>query len=567
MSAESAAERIMATAMDAETHFYPHTYDKETGKGEITVGDNVHENGVIDDIAHENHAREQLGANNDKSSSEKDAEYTVEPSQTPPQGNLSVDDKIIVDWDGPNDPHNPHNWSLKRKFLITFLVSMCTTSQYMGAAIFTPAAEQTQAAFHTSRTKNMLGLTLFVWGYGLGSLWFSPMSEIPVFRGRNPTYYCCQLIFAVLQIPTALVNHIASFAVLRFLAGIFASPMLSTAAATLGDIWEMPRLGIALAIWALGAICGPFLGPLVGAALVQHHPWRYIFWFLLAVSGGFFIILVALLRETNAQELLIRKAKRLRKETGSDKYIAKGEILASKQTAPMIIKEMFYRPIKLTIMEPILLLMDIHIGLVYSVLYLYMEAFPIAYMEMYGFNLVQMGAAFIPFVIGSFMGASIYLTYIFTNIKNLTSPERVFGPLSILGAVLLPSSLLVWGWLERSDIYWVIGMIGNLGFCISSFLLFQSYFGIIGSMFPPSVSSSAFASNNIVRSFMGGAFPLFGYVFYKHTGTERYPVGWGCTILAFISMALIPLPIYLTLRGAKLREYAQIKYGANRYDM
>lgn len=509
---------------------------------------------------------------NDSSSSDFEKAYPASGSgenngeQAAPQEKLTEDGKIIVDWDGPDDKQNPKNWSIKKKLLTTVIVALCTTSQYMGAAIFTPAAEQTQEAFHTSRTKNMLGLTLFVWGYGLGSLWFSPMSELPIFRGRNPTYLFCQLIFAVLQIPTALINHIAPFAVLRFLAGVFASPPLSTAGATLGDIWQFPALGVALAIWAFGAIAGPFLGPLIGAALSQHHPWRYIFWFLLAMSGGFFFIMCGLLFETNPQELLIRKAKKLRKETGSDRYIAKGEILAHKQTVGEVLKQMFYRPIKITIMEPVLLLMDVHLGLVYSIMYLYFEAFPIVYIGMRHWNLVQMALGFMPFLIGAAIAAVFYLFYMYKSANRLDRPESVFGPSAIFGSVLLPVGLLVWGWLQRSNIHWVIGMIGNLLFSIAAFLLFQSYFAFIGNMFPPNVVGSAFASNNIVRSLMGGAFPLFGTVFYTHTAIDRYPVGWGCTILAFIAIFLIPLPIYITMRGGQLRAYAQAKYGTQRYE-
>lgn len=513
----------------------------------------------------------ELSHKKSQESSSSDAENAyasanVDKNDELPPPNMTEDGKIIVDWDGPDDKANPQNWAMWKKLLTTLIVSLTTTSQYMGAAIYTPAEEQTKAQFNTTTTKTALGLTLFVWGYGIGSLWFSPMSELPVFRGRNPTYLFCQFIFAILQIPTALVNHIGSFAVLRFLAGIFASPPLATAGATLGDIWKFPALGTALAVWAFGAISGPFTGPLIGSALVQHHPWRYIFWFLLAMSGGFFFIMLALLFETNPQELLVRKARRLRKQTGSDRYIAKGEIIAKQQKVSEVLLQMFYRPVKITVMEPVLLLMDIHIGLIYSIMYLYFEAFPIAYIELRGWNLVQMSLGFMPFLVGAAIAAVFYLFYLYSSVNRLDRPESVFGPSAIVGSFLLPAGLLVWGWLERANIHWVLGMIGNVVFSVAAFLLFESYFAFIGTMFPPNVSSSAFASNNIVRSMMGGTFPLFGVVFYNHTAIERYPVGWGCTILACIALFLIPLPIYITLRGRQLREYAQKKYGANRFD-
>ena len=217
-------------------------------------------------------------------------------------------------------------------------------------------------------------------------------------------------------------------------------------------------------------------------------------------------------------------------------------------------------------MEPILLLIDIHIGLVYSIMYLYYEAFPLAYIQLRHWNLVQMGLAFMPLVIGCVMTAISYSIYILKSSYKIEKPESVFGPSATLGAILLPIGLLVWGWLQRADIHWVLGMIGNFVLAISAFLLFQSYLAFISKMFPPNVVGSAFASNNIVRSLMAGAFPLFGTVFYTHTSIDRYPVGWGCTILAVIALFLIPLPIYITLKGEQLRAYALLKYGANRYE-
>lgn len=473
--------------------------------------------------------------------------------------------KTIVDWEGPDDPQNPQNWKLWRKILATIMISLTTTSLYMGAAIYTPAIPEVIEQMHTTETRAALGLTLFVWGYGLGSLWFSPMSEIPFFRGRNPTYFACQLIFACLQIPTALSNHLGGFATLRFLGGLFASPPLSTAGATLGDMWAMPAYAIALIIWSFGAIAGPFLGPLIGGALVQGHNRHYVFWFMLAVSGGMLVLMIVFLPETSAQEILMRKARRLRKETGDPNIVAPGDVVAHTQTVKGILKMMFYKPIEITIMEPTVLLMDIHLGLVYSLMYLYFEAFPLVYGDLYGFNLVQQGAAFISLLVGAVIGCMCYLTYIGMNVKRMHMPEKVFGLSAIIGSCTLPIGLLIFGWCSKKGLYWIVSMVGNLFLAFSAFVMFQSYFSFLGTMFPPTAAGSAFASNNIVRSLMGGSFPLFGTVMYKHTSIDNYPVGWGCTIMAIIAIMMIPLPIYLYIKGESLREYAQKKYGDKLY--
>ncbi len=63
----------------------------------------------------------------------------------------------------------------------------------------------------------------------------SPLQEVPLL-GRNPVYMITLFIFAVLQVPLALANNIATILVLRAITGFFASPALATGAASIGDV-------------------------------------------------------------------------------------------------------------------------------------------------------------------------------------------------------------------------------------------------------------------------------------------------------------------------------------------
>lgn len=52
---------------------------------------------------------------------------------------------------------------------------------------------------------------------------------------------------------------------------------------------------------------------------------------------------------------------------------------------------------------------------------------------------------------------------------------------------------------------------------------------------------------------MAGAFPLFGKPIYDNLSTEKYPVDWGSMIVAFLSFAMIAIPVTFYLNGPKLR--------------
>ena len=161
----------------------------------------------------------------------------------------------LVGWDGPNDPSNPQNWPMRDKVLITSLIGLYTFAVYVGSSIYTPSQTAVQEVFHKSHVEGSLGLALYVLGYGIGCLLFSPISEIPAV-GRNPPYAISGFLFVILCIPTALVNNYPGLMILRFLLGFMASPCLATAGASLADIWTMAEFPFAVALWAATATMG-----------------------------------------------------------------------------------------------------------------------------------------------------------------------------------------------------------------------------------------------------------------------------------------------------------------------
>ena len=93
----------------------------------------------------------------------------------------------LVGWDGPKDPSNPQNWPMREKVLVTSLIGLYTFAVYVGSSIYTPSQQAVQDIFGKSHIEGSLGLALYVLGYGIGCLLFSPVSEIPAV-GRNPPY-------------------------------------------------------------------------------------------------------------------------------------------------------------------------------------------------------------------------------------------------------------------------------------------------------------------------------------------------------------------------------------------
>ncbi|KAJ4309272.1 hypothetical protein N0V84_011586, partial [Fusarium piperis] len=182
-----------------------------------------------------------------------DEEHEIEKVQSIPK--KTKDGAILVDWYYSDDAENPHNWSNNKRLGISVIICLYTFVVYTSSAIYTSSTEGVVKAFGVSQLKATLGLSLYVLGYGVGPLLFSPLSEIPRI-GRNPVYIVTMFLFVIISIPTALVGNSPGLMVLRFLQGFFGSPCLASGGASLGDIYSLMALPYAMMAWVSAAYYG-----------------------------------------------------------------------------------------------------------------------------------------------------------------------------------------------------------------------------------------------------------------------------------------------------------------------
>lgn len=83
---------------------------------------------------------------------------------------------------------------------------------------------------------------------------------------------------------------------------------------------------------------------------------------------------------------------RLRRATGNQDLKTQAEIDSSDRTPTAIASEILYRPFVL-FFEPILLIYNTYLALIYGLLYIWFESFPLVFVEVHGFNPGQSGLA------------------------------------------------------------------------------------------------------------------------------------------------------------------------------
>lgn len=179
--------------------------------------------------------------------------------------------------------------------------------------------------------------------------------------GRNPPYMVSFAIFVILSVPTALVDNFAGLLVLRFLQGFFGSPCLATGGATLQDMYPLIKLPYVLTCWAAAACVGPALGPIVSGFSVTAENWRWSLWEILWLAGPIWLLLFFFLPETFPENIILRRAERVRKLTGSKRYKAQSEM--KQASFGEIIREALIRPVQLIILDPAIAYADLYIAL------------------------------------------------------------------------------------------------------------------------------------------------------------------------------------------------------------
>lgn len=462
----------------------------------------------------------------------------------------NVDQHIVTDWYGDDDQDNPQNWSNFKKVFVIFAISFLTVSIYMGSSIYTPGAAQMMKDLNTSRVKATLPLTTFILGYAFGPMILSPLSEHPPI-GRNVIYIVCLSIFCILQVPTAMMDTIEKIAGLRFLAGIVASPALSTGGATIGDVLTPDRLTVGLLSWAIGAFCGPTFGPLIGGCFAQNVGWRWSFWFLCIISGFALSILFVLLPETNHATILHRRAARLRKLTGNMNIKSPFELQEKLGFKDLVI-DTLWRPIFIAFFEPIVLALNMYCAFIYIIVNSWFEALPIVFEGFYKFNLIEGGVVYTGSIVGGIIGGFFYLlTYRRVLKSDNPNIEKFLIP-SMIGAFFLPVALFLFSWGSSSHTHWIAPVISLCLFGIGGIFIFQSIFAYLGRGFYRYMAS-VFAGNCLMRSVLASIFPLFTFPMYENLAMKDYPVGKAGSIWACISVLMVFIPFIIYHFGVQLR--------------
>ncbi|KAL4399740.1 transmembrane transporter [Malassezia pachydermatis] len=461
-----------------------------------------------------------------------------------------------------NDKENPRNYSPGRKWFITVFTAVLCFAVSIGSSMPTGDLKGAAEELGVATVPINLSITLFVAGFGFGPLFFAPLSEV---YGRWIIYIISGFLYFIFTLPSAVAPNLATLLASRMIAGLAASVPMTNVGGTLSDIWKPEEKGLPMAIFSSVLFIGPSAGPLIGGAIAVgtsiERGWRYIYWTLFTFVGIVWIVSL-FTSETLAPIILKKRAKKLRKETGDDRY------KTAQEKEPMDFREVLtvslLRPLEMLVMEPILIAFSLYLCLVYALLYLMFFAYPIIFEEGHGFNPLQVGLCFISLIIGILLS----ITFVWLVTEPLTKrrieargypvPEdRLL--LMFVGAIALPISLFILAWTSMPSVHWSGALVAGMPTGASFVMLYISANSYLVDCYPK-VAASALAAKTLLRSLCGAAVPLFVFQMFHAMHNQ-----WALTLLALVSVLMAPIPFFFFKYGPMMREKSRFASGDKDY--
>ncbi len=272
-------------------------------------------------------------------------------------------------------------------------------------------------------------------------------------------------------------------------------------------------------------------------------------------------LVIGIQKESYAPVLLKREASRLRAETGRRDILAPGETLGEDgSVAPIhwseIMRVYVGRPFHMLFTEAPLMYATLWTSFCYAIIFIFFEAYPVVFSGRTDSTLG--GGTDVPChrswnrALGTDRG--------WFNQRSLQARIAAGGkpvpesrlPQVALSAPLFAIGFFWFGWTARASIHWMVPILAGVPIGISLMLAFNSLATYAAECYHI-YTASALAAMAFSRCLFAIFVPLFGRQMFEGLGP-----GWASSVLAFVSIAAIPVPFVFLRYGKAIRQRSKM---------
>jgi DHA2 family multidrug resistance protein len=191
-----------------------------------------------------------------------------------------------------------------RRAIVTITAILCALLEIVDTTIVNVALPD---------MKGNLGATLteigwVITAYAIGNVIIVPMTSwLSQQFGRRNYFAASIIIFTTFSFLCGNATGIWELVIFRFLQGVGGGALLVTSQTIITESYPIEKRGMAQAIYGLGVIIGPTLGPPLGGYIVDHYSWPYIFYINIPIGIVATLLTLQFIKSPRFKEKTLRK--------------------------------------------------------------------------------------------------------------------------------------------------------------------------------------------------------------------------------------------------------------------
>jgi MFS transporter, DHA2 family, multidrug resistance protein len=168
----------------------------------------------------------------------------------------------------------PHE-RVPHRLIITLCTVGATLMQALDQTIANVALPYMQGSLSATYDEITWVLTSYITA---AAIMTAPVGWLAARFGRKYLFITCLIGFTVTSMMCGAAQSLPQMVVFRLLQGVFGAALVPLSQSTMMDIYPVEQRGTAMAIWGVGVMVGPILGPTLGGYLTEMYNWRYVFY-------------------------------------------------------------------------------------------------------------------------------------------------------------------------------------------------------------------------------------------------------------------------------------------------
>lgn len=182
-----------------------------------------------------------------------------------------------------------------RRGLVTLTVMLATIMQALDTTIANVALPHMQGSVGATQDQISWVLTSYI----VASAIFMPLTGFLAGRyGRKRLFILSVVGFTLTSMLCGAAQSLGQIVAFRFLQGVFGASLVPLSQAVMLDSYPREKHGSAMALWGVGVMIGPILGPSLGGWLTEYYSWRWVFYINLPFGLLAWLGLSTFLQET-----------------------------------------------------------------------------------------------------------------------------------------------------------------------------------------------------------------------------------------------------------------------------